>query len=60
MKEMMEETTLETRGLEQEVTQEAMIVMRRQPPQFRKDTLLEKGKDLKLHYPQSSMETETL
>jgi len=55
-----EEMTLEMGDLDQEVTQEVIAVMKKQPPLFEEDTLLEKGKDQRLHYQQSLMETEIL
>ena len=55
-----EEMILEIRGLDQEVTQGVITVMKKQPPQSKEDTLSEKGRDPRLHYQQSLMETEIL
>ena len=50
---------MEMGGLGQEVTQGVAAAMKKRPPPFEEGTLLEKGKDPKLHYPQSLMEIET-
>ena len=58
MKKKEKEVIMEMGGLDQEVTQGVAVVMRKQPPQFGEDIPSEKGRDLKSHYPQSSMGTE--